>query len=111
MSSSSPPAPARTFLGLSEINPIGLAWFALLIISAVPIYWLGFGSLAAAWSTPEYSHGPLIPLISLYLFLRELRRTPTLPAGTTVNRNPGVALILFALGLASWAIWCKSLIS
>ena len=30
-------------------------------------------SLGDAWSTPEYSHGPLIPLLSLYLFLRQLR--------------------------------------
>ena len=58
---------------------------------------MGFGSLARAWSTPEYSHGPLIPLISLYLFLRELRHTETAPTGTPANRMPGIALILFAL--------------
>jgi hypothetical protein len=56
------------------VNPLGFAWFLLLVLAALPVFWLGFQSLAAAWITPEYSHGPLIPLISLYLFLRELRR-------------------------------------
>lgn len=79
------------------LNPVGLGWFALLILAALPIYWLGFQSLGQAWVTPEYSQGPLIPLISLYLFLRELRHNPPAPAGTPVNRIPGIALILFAL--------------
>ncbi|MDZ4140135.1 MAG: VPLPA-CTERM-specific exosortase XrtD [Erythrobacter sp.] len=83
--------------GLSLINPVGLSWFALLIATALPVYWLGFTSLASAWGTPEYSHGPLIPLISLYLFLRELRRNRTAPAGTPADRRPGIALILLAL--------------
>jgi len=83
--------------GLRAVNPAGLFWFILLVASALPVYWLGFGSLFNAWSTPEYSHGPLIPLISLYLFLRELRLAPTLPPGTPVNRAPGIALILVAL--------------
>lgn len=91
--------PALTF------NPLGLGWFLLLIVAAVPVYWLGFGSLLAAWSTAEYSHGPLIPLISLYLFLRELRKLdgatppPALPAHLAgANPWPGIALIIFSLG-------------
>ena len=80
-----------------SLNPIGLGWFALLIVVALPVFWLGFNSLIDAWSTAEYSHGPLIPLISLYLLLRELRATPPPPAGTPANRAPGIALLLFAL--------------
>ena len=83
-----------------RLNPLGLAFFLLLVVSAIPVFWLGFTSLAAAWSTPEYSQGPIIPLISLYLFLRELRHTPAAPAGTVVNRVPGIAVIVFALGFA-----------
>ena len=79
------------------VNPAGLMWFGLLIAAALPIYWIGLKSLGAAWITPEYSHGPLIPLISLYLFLRELRRAPPAPAGTPANRWPGIGLLLFAL--------------
>lgn len=81
-------------------NPAGLAWFAVLTLSAIPVYWLGFQSLLKAWATAEYSHGPLIPLISLYLFLRELRRDseagilPTPEA--RLRRGPGLALLVLA---------------
>jgi exosortase D (VPLPA-CTERM-specific) len=81
-----------------QINLTGLFWFAVLIFSAIPVFWLGFESLAKAWMTPEYSHGPLIPLISLYLFLRELRHVQSSPE-TTRNRWPGVLVILFGLAL------------
>ncbi len=77
----------------------GFGWFALLVAGSLPVYWFGMASLARAWATPEYSHGPLIPLISLYLFLRELRRDPPAPAGTPADRRPGIALLLFALAL------------
>ncbi len=80
-----------------SLNPLGLAWFALLVVASLPVFWLGFTSLAAAWSTPEYSHGPLIPIISLYLFLRELRQMPADVADTPANRWPGIALIVFSL--------------
>lgn len=79
------------------LNPAGLFWLVLLIGASLPVFWIGLVSLGAAWSTPEYSHGPLIPLISLYLFLRELRRAPPALPGTPADRRPGVALILFAL--------------
>lgn len=79
------------------VNPIGLGWFALLVAAAIPVYWIGFVSLGAAWITPEYSHGPLIPLISLYLFLRELRDSPAPEHHSVINRKPGIALILFSL--------------
>ncbi len=75
------------------LRPLGFGLFLLLLLTALPIFWLGFESLAAAWSTPEYSHGPLIPLISLYLFLRELRNAPPPLAEERPNRCPGVALI------------------
>ena len=78
-------------------NPLGLGWFALMVAAAIPVYWLGFVALGKAWITPEYSHGPLIPLISLYLFLREMRHSPPSAAGTPINRLPGIALILVAL--------------
>jgi hypothetical protein len=46
-----------------------------------------------AWITPEYSHGPLIPLISLYLFLRELRQTGPQSGRLPSVRWPGVVVI------------------
>ncbi|SMY09283.1 VPLPA-CTERM-specific exosortase XrtD [Flavimaricola marinus] len=84
-------------LGLGTVNPTGMVWMAVLVASALPIYWLGFVSLGRAWITPEYSHGPLIPLISLYLYLRELRHAPPIDPTAPVNRIPGIAVIAFAL--------------
>jgi len=52
----------------------------LLTAAAVPVFWIGFISLVEAWVTPEYSHGPLIPIISLYLFLREMRSAQPIAA-------------------------------
>jgi exosortase D (VPLPA-CTERM-specific) len=82
---------------LGAVNPAGLGWFLLLVVAALPVFWLGFGSLAAAWSTAEYSHGPLIPLISLYLFLRELRHEGPPDLSAPVDRRPGIAVLIFAL--------------
>ena len=82
------------------INPMGLFWFAVLTLAAIPVFWLGFVSLAKAWSTAEYSHGPLIPIISLYLFLRELRQDPVVDPDTHKNRWPGLAVIALGLVLA-----------
>ncbi len=78
----------------------GFAVFALLLAGSLPIFWIGIQSLARAWSTAEYSHGPLIPLISLYLFLRELRRMPP-PDPVATDRWPGVLVVIFALLLAA----------
>ncbi|MFN3936603.1 MAG: VPLPA-CTERM-specific exosortase XrtD [Gemmobacter sp.] len=80
-----------------RVNLVGLFWILVLVVASVPIFWLGLRSLLKAWSTAEYSHGPLIPIISLYLFLRELRRDPPPPPGTPVRRWPGIAVIAFAL--------------
>ena len=84
---------------LPALNLGGLFWFGLLIAGSIPIFWIGLVSLADAWSSPEYSHGPLIPIISLYLFLRELRRSP-LPRPHIRDRWPGVAVITLALVVA-----------
>ena len=51
---------------------VGFWVFVGLNIASIPVFLIGYQSLIAAWLTPEYSHGPLIPVISMYLFLREL---------------------------------------
>ncbi|MEM7269363.1 MAG: VPLPA-CTERM-specific exosortase XrtD, partial [Pseudomonadota bacterium] len=48
---------------------------------------------------PEYSHGPLIPLISGYLFLRQMKQSPP-HIGPVDDRWPGVAVLLLALAIA-----------
>ena len=99
MTLTSPPDhhPALPVSGTAQ--PLGLAWLVLLVAASVPVFWLGFVSLGRAWMTAEYSHGPLIPMISLYLFLRELRQDPApgAEASFRARRWPGIALIGLAL--------------
>ena len=82
-----------------KVNILGFGGLLLVVLASVPVFFAGYRELVQAWSTPEYSHGPLIPLISLYLFLRELRHAPAAP-GETVLRWPGVAVIGFAMLIA-----------
>ena len=86
--------------GLS-VNLPGFLLFLVLCAVSVPIFWFGFESLARAWATPEYSHGPIIPLISLYLFLRELRAAPP-DDGAPRRRWPGVLVVALALFIAAF---------
>jgi exosortase D (VPLPA-CTERM-specific) len=94
-----PFVPASTRRSLA-LNAPGLGWLLVLLLGALPVFRLGLVSLGQAWITPEYSHGPIIPLISLYLFLREMRNDPT-PAELAglAARLPGIGLILFGLAL------------
>lgn len=78
---------------------IGSIFFAILVLSAIPIFWNGFISLIDAWSTPEYSHGPLIPIISLYLFLRELRNDPVQIGEPVLRRWIGYFVIVIGMAL------------
>ncbi len=83
------------------MNAPGFLLFFAMCAAAVPVFWLGFESLARAWATPEYSHGPIIPLISLYLFLRERRNAPAAD-GPPKHRWPGVLVIAGALVIAAF---------
>ncbi len=56
----------------------------------------GIEGLLAAWQQPEFSHGPLIPVISGFLFVRQLKRMPPNPADPMI-RWPGAALMGVAL--------------
>ena len=82
------------------LNVTGLTWFVLLVVLPLPVFWLGLQSLGKAWMTPEYSHGPLIPLISLYLFLRERRQMAAMPADMAKTRWPGLLVLLAGLLIA-----------
>ncbi len=79
------------------VNIAGVGLFIAIVAASIPVFWVGIMELGSAWSRAEYSHGPLIPLISLYLFLRELRAAPA-DAGTgRKTRWPGVLLLAFSL--------------
>ena len=88
---------------VSEVTRLfpGLLWLGLAALAACLFYWEGMVTLWAAWQTAEYSHGPLIPLISGYLFLRQMKGVEP-HVGPVNDRWPGLALLGFALliGLA-----------
>ena len=79
---------------------IGAAWLAFAVVGTLPLFWFGLVGLADAWARPEFSHGPVIPILSFYMFLREMKAVPP-PAAPVTDRWPGVGVILFALALAA----------
>ena len=79
---------------------VGAAWLAFAVVGTLPLFWYGLVGLADAWARPEFSHGPVIPVLSFYMFLREMKAVPP-PAHPVTDRWPGVGVILFALALAA----------
>jgi exosortase D (VPLPA-CTERM-specific) len=78
----------------------GAAWLAFAIVATLPLFWFGLAGLARAWARPEFSHGPVIPILSFYMFLREMKAVPPAP-GPVADRWPGVVVIALALALAA----------
>lgn len=77
----------------------GFCVFLLLLAAAAGFFWFGIVSLGEAWSTAEYSHGPLIPVLSLILFLKHLKDTPK--ANPSLRAQfPGLGVIALALAVA-----------
>ena len=96
------PLPARTGHAAPGAGFAGPAWLAVAIVATLPLFWFGLVGLADAWSRPEFSHGPVIPVLSFYMFLREMKAVPPVPAtGPVADRWPGVGVILLALALAA----------
>lgn len=58
-----------------HVAPRGLLLATIFVISSCAIFYFGARDLVEVWMTPEYSHGWLIPVISAYLFLKDLRDT------------------------------------
>lgn len=83
----------------SWVNP-GLFWLFVSIVGAAVFFADGLDALLTAWALPEYSHGPLIPILSALLFLRQLKEYPVDP-GPKRNRWVGVTVVVAALMLAS----------
>ena len=74
----------------------GLFWLVVATVAAGLYFYDGLDALLTAWQLPEYSHGPLIPILSTLLFLRQLKSVPVAP-GPKPDRWPGVAVLLLAL--------------
>lgn len=70
----------------------GVFWLVLAIVGGLIFFQEGLNALLVAWQLPEYSHGPLIPVLSLLLFLRQLKEHPVHIG--PVNRVPGLILLI-----------------
>lgn len=86
--------------GISDWLSPGVFWLAFCILGAAFFFSAGLDALFAAWSRPEYSHGPLIPLLSGLLFLRQLKLYPV-DRRTKHDRWVGVAFVLVSLIVAT----------
>jgi exosortase D (VPLPA-CTERM-specific) len=93
-------SPRAGMSGGIALNPQGFMWFVLAVLAALPLFWLGLKGLAVEWSRPEYSHGPIIPVLSFYMFLREMKFVPP-PAQPVADRGIGVMVIALALAMAA----------
>ena len=78
----------------------GMFWLAMSTVLSAYFFSDGLSALAAAWTVPEYSHGPFIPVISLFLFLRQLKEFPEQP-GSTKDPWAGFLVISAALTIAA----------
>lgn len=81
----------------------GIFWLIVALIGAGVFFSDGINALLIAWQLPEYSHGPLIPILSGLLFLRQLKEFPETP-GTIPDRWPGVFVSLIALFLGALGV-------
>lgn len=90
-----PAVPQTLRIGLSRQGLHGIGWLILATLGALAFFWQGIETLLVAWQQPEYSHGPLIPVLSAILFLRQLKGEPILSG--PVNRIPGLLLLALSL--------------
>jgi exosortase D (VPLPA-CTERM-specific) len=78
----------------------GMFWLLVASLGAALFFAEGIEKLLHEWQRPEYSHGPLIPVLSALLFLRQLKDVPV-NRGRVDDRWVGVAVVLFALGVGA----------
>lgn len=81
---------------LSSYFTAGLFWFLVACVFAGVFFADGLDALLTAWQLPEYSHGPLIPILSGLLFLRQLKEYPVEP-GPKRDRWVGFSVLVLAI--------------
>ena len=89
---------SRNFFALWQ--NLGPFWLAVAFVSAGVFFVGGLESLSTAWALPEYSHGPLIPVLSALLFLRQLKEYP-IDARPKHHRWVGIVVIIGAIGMGA----------
>jgi len=88
---------------LAGFTHLGLFWLLVATVAAGVFFANGIDALLVAWQLPEYSHGPLIPVLSAILFLRQLKEFPVDP-GPKTGRWPGVVLVAFSLAFGALGV-------
>jgi len=91
---------AHSGSGVSEFFTWGLFWLLIALISAGIFFQDGINALLVAWQLPEYSHGPLIPVLSAFLLFKQMRDYPPEP-GPKANRWPGLVILILGLILGA----------
>ena len=90
-------------LGAAPFLTWGMFWLLVAVAGAGVFFIDGINALLEAWQLPEYSHGPLIPVLSAFLMLKQLRDYPINP-DVHRNRWPGVILVAFSLVMGALGI-------
>jgi exosortase D (VPLPA-CTERM-specific) len=92
----------RGFMGL---DALGILFLLTALVGGALFFLPGLETLFTAWQLAEYSHGPLIPLLSGFLLLRQLKTMPERPGFMPFSQRVpgltllGVGLLLGLLGL------------
>ena len=86
---------ARLGLDHAVWRRAGLFWLTLAVGGMTMFFWDGILRVLQGWTRPEYSFGPLVPVVSAYMLLHELRERPPISYGG--SRIPG--LLVVGLGL------------
>ncbi|MBW4710777.1 VPLPA-CTERM-specific exosortase XrtD [Roseobacter sp. YSTF-M11] len=86
--------------GLMSYLGWGHFWLVVATLAAGFFFIDGLDALLTAWQKPEYSHGPLIPILSGLLFLRQLKEYPVDP-GPKRDRWVGFTVLVAALVFAT----------
>ncbi len=81
-----------------SLRGAGPLLFVIAMAGAIALYWAGLESLFQVWQTPEYSHGPVIPFLSLFLFLRDMKAVPP-PSQTPTDRWQGLFVVAMAVAV------------
>ena len=74
---------------------MAIFWLAACAIGMGAFFWEGLYSLGVTWTRPEYSYGPIVPLITAYMTLRELHQRPVVPNHD--SRWPGVVVVMIGM--------------
>ena len=82
--------------GLAALSSWGMFWLLVSCVAAGIFFSNGINALLVAWQLPEYSHGPLIPVLSAFLFVKQLVEFPINP-DMRRTRWPGVAVVLVSV--------------